>query len=117
MQSPTDEDRYISELAASEGIQLDKDAIESNSAKRGLVKLCLCSMWCKLTKRNDRTHTKMTSVQQELYRFLATQGMELATLMFASDDVVWVSRRFTADEKVPNLRQTKEVIVLTSPQC
>ena len=34
VQSPADEDRYISEFAASEGIQLDKDDNGSNPAKR-----------------------------------------------------------------------------------
>ena len=66
VRSPADEDRYISEFAASEGIQLDKGAIGANPAKRGLAKLCLNSMWGKLTERNDRTRTKMISDPQEL---------------------------------------------------
>ena len=45
VQSPADEDRYISEFAASEGIQLVKDAIGAKPAKRGLAKLCVNSMW------------------------------------------------------------------------
>ena len=64
VQSPADEDRYISEFAASEGIQLDKDAIGSNSAKRGLAKLCLISMCCKVTERHDKTRTKRISDPQ-----------------------------------------------------
>ena len=99
VQGPADEDRYISQFAASEGIQLDKDAVGSNPAKRGLAKLCLNSMWGKLTVRNDRTRTKMISESQELYRFLATPGNEVAALMFASDDVVWASWRYIAEEK------------------
>ena len=49
---PADEDRYFTEFADSEGIQLDKDALGSNPAKRGLAKLCLNSIWGKLTERN-----------------------------------------------------------------
>ena len=52
----------------------------------------------------------MISDPQELYRFLATPGIEVAALMFASDDVVWASRRYIAEENVPNARHTKEVI-------
>ena len=37
--SPADEDRYISDFAARDSIQLDKDTIGSNPAKRGLAKL------------------------------------------------------------------------------
>ena len=39
--SPADEDRYISDFADSEGIQLDKEAIASNPGKRDVTKLCL----------------------------------------------------------------------------
>ena len=45
----------------------------------------------KLTKQNDRTRTKMISELQELYRFLATPGNEVAIHAFVSDDVVWAS--------------------------
>jgi hypothetical protein len=50
VQCPADEDRYISEFQASEGILLDRDSIGPNPAKRGLAKLCLNSMWGKLTE-------------------------------------------------------------------
>ena len=110
VQSPADEDHYISYLFASEDIKMDKDTIESNPAKRGLAKLRLNSMWGKLTERNDRTHTKMISEPQELYRFLAMSGMDFATHAFARDDVVWASWRYIPEEKVPNLRHTNDVI-------
>ena len=63
-------------------------------------------MWGKLTKLNDRTRTKMISDPQELYRFLATPGIEIEVLMFVSVDVVWASWRYIAEEKVRNLRHT-----------
>ena len=44
VQCPEDDDRYISDFAVSEGIQLDKDAIRPNPAKRDLAILCLNSM-------------------------------------------------------------------------
>ena len=66
VQSPADEDRYNGEFAASEGIQLDKDAIGSNPAKQGLAKLCLNSIWGKLTERNYRNGTKKISDPHEL---------------------------------------------------
>ena len=56
IRSPADEDRYISEFAASEGIQLVKCAIGTNPANRGLAKLCLNSMWDKLTERKENPH-------------------------------------------------------------
>jgi hypothetical protein len=53
----------------------------------------------------------MISDPQELYRFLATPGIEVKCLMFASDEVVWVSWRFTDEEKIPNLKYTNEVLL------
>ena len=91
IRTPEDEDRYISNFHAIEGIRLDKEAIRTNAAKHGLAKLCLNSTWGKLTERNNRTKSKMISDPHDLYRFLATPGNEVANLMFASDDVVWAS--------------------------
>ena len=110
VQCPADEVRYISEFADSESIQLDKDAIESNPAHRGQAKLCLNSMWDKLTERNDRTRKKIISEPQELYRLLANPVIEIATIMFASYDVEWASWQYNAEKKVPNLRHTNAVI-------
>ena len=66
-------------------------------------------MWGKLTERNNRTQTRLISDPKELYRFLATPGIEVTNLMFAKDDV-WISWKLTAEERVPNLRHTIEVI-------
>ena len=49
------------------------------------------SVWVKLTEQNDRTRTKMISDAQEVYRFLATPVIAVATIMFAIDDIVWAS--------------------------
>ena len=110
VRTPADQGRYVDNFYASEGIRLDKDAIKSNEAKRGLSKLCLNSMWGKLTERNNRTKSKTISDPHELYKFLATPGIEVANLMFDSDKVVWVSWRCVEEEKIPNLRHTNEVI-------
>ena len=37
-------------------------------------------------------------------------GIEVTNLAFASDDVVWISWKHSAEEHVPNLRHTNEVI-------
>jgi len=93
-----------------EGIRLDNDSIGYNAAKRGLTKLCLKSMWGKLTERSNRTKTLLISQPAELYRFLVTPGVEVQNVLFASDDVVWISWQYSADERVPSLRHTNEVI-------
>jgi len=53
----------------------------------------------------------MISHPQELFRFLATPGIEVVNLMFASDAVVWASCHFITEKKIPSLLHTNEVIV------
>ena len=45
VRTPEDEDRYVSNFQASEGIRLEKEAIRPNAAKRCLAKLCQHSIW------------------------------------------------------------------------
>jgi len=59
VRTPADKELYIASFWKCEGIRLDREAIKPNAAKRGLAKLCLNSMWGKLTERNDRTRTKI----------------------------------------------------------
>ena len=47
---------------------------------------------------------------KDLYSFLATPGIEVTNLAFASDDVVWISWKHAAEEHVQNFRHTTEVI-------
>ena len=54
-----DEDSYINAFMAREGIRLGRKNIRPNAAKRALAKLCLNSMWGKLTESNYRTMTEL----------------------------------------------------------
>jgi hypothetical protein len=90
-------------------VQLDRDAIRPNAAKRGIAKLCFNSIWGKLIERHNRPKTKIISEPQELYRLLATPGIEVGTLLFCSDDV-WASCTFTEEEKATSLRHTNDVL-------
>ena len=107
---PEDEIRYVETFNPREGVMMDRDAIRPNAAKRGLVKPCLNSLWGKLAEMQNRTQTKPLSDSQELYRFQYTRGVEVVKLMFASDSVVWVLWRYTAEKQAPSLRHTNEVV-------
>ena len=67
-------------------------------------------MWGKLTERNDRRRTKIITDPHELYRFIATTAVEVTNLAMANDDVVWLSLKVSAQEYVPSLTHTNEVI-------
>ena len=84
--------------------------MKPKAAKRGLAKLCLNSMWGKLTETKDRTRTKIIAEPHEMNRFLATPGLEVTYLAFVSDDVVWLSWKVNAKENVHYLPHTNEVI-------
>lgn len=60
----------------------------------------LNSFWGKLTESNSRAKTKMKADPQELFRFLATPGIEVTNVLFAGDEVVWV--RWKRIEPVPS---------------
>lgn len=111
MQSPKDEDKYVEQFRESERIELDKSAIQNNAVKDGLAKLCLNSFCGKMTESNKRPKWKMVADPQELFRFLATLGIEVANLMFAGDKVVWVTWNYAVQEdNKPVLHHTNEVI-------
>jgi len=82
---PDVEERYVETFRNNEGRILDKESIKSNNAKPGLAKFFLNSMWGKFTERKDRTQIKVISIPKEAYRFLATPGIDVTNLTFASE--------------------------------
>jgi len=67
VRKPTEEELYVETYWKKEGIILDKVSIKSKAAKRGLAKLCLNSMWGKLTEKTDRTQIRVIIEPKELY--------------------------------------------------
>ena len=63
-----------------------------------------------MAERLYGTHTKLISVPQETYRFLANPGFEVMKLLFASDSVIWASLSYTVEKQAPILRHTNEVV-------
>ena len=90
---------------------MDKDSIKTNAAKRRIAKLCLNSIWRKLTENPKKTQTILIFDPQESYRFLATTSIEFSNLLFAGNVLVWISWRHIEETRAPNLRHTNEVIV------
>ena len=67
-------------------------------------------MRSKLTERNDRLVTKIIKDPKDLYGFLSTTCIEVTNLVFSSDDVIWIAWKYGAEEQVPSLCRTNEVI-------
>jgi len=107
--SPEDDERYVESFWQIEGIRLETEAIRYNAAKRGLAKLSQLHV-AEIDGAVQSEMTKIITEPKELYGFLATPGVEVMNLVFASYDVVWISWKYRAEEDVPRLRHTNEVI-------
>ena len=57
-----------------------------------------------------RTQTQFISDPQDLYRFLATPGIKVATLLFAGDSLCWIAWRHADETHALMLRHTNDVI-------
>ena len=62
-----------------------------------------------MTEKNHRSKTELISDSQELYRFLATPGMDVVNLLYASHRVVLGAWNYADEERIPNLRHTNDV--------
>jgi hypothetical protein len=110
VRGPEDEERYVKSFWQSEGIRLDRGSIVANAGRRALAKICLNLIWGKLTDLSDRTQTVVIADPKGLYAFLTNPGIELRNMAFASDDVVWLSWKYSGEERVQRLRHSNDVI-------
>jgi hypothetical protein len=94
----------VRNFSVNENIELDKDAIRSNSAKHALESICLNTMWVKLTEFNTCVKSRINSYRHELFGFLDTPGIEFMNFVFASYHMVWEPWPFAAEENIPNIR-------------
>jgi len=58
----------------------------------------------------DETQTGVISESKELYGFLSTPGIDVLHFVVANEYVVWISWKYRAEEDVPSLRYTNDVI-------
>lgn len=79
-------------------------------AKEGLTKLYLNSFWDKLTESNNSSKKKTIADPQKQFPFLATPCFEVANLLLARDEVVWVKWKNVEEENMPFLRHTNKVV-------
>jgi hypothetical protein len=110
VRTPADEDRYIESFWQSEGGRLDTNNVRYNAGKRRLTKLCLNSMWGKLGERAFRSQITLIFDPQELYRFLATPGVEVSSLLFVKEQAVWISWLHSDERHAPTLKHANDVI-------
>lgn len=64
----------------------------------------------KTDRDTESKKAKMISDPFEIYRSLATTWTEVVNLLFNIDSFVWVSRKYTEEQQVPNLRHKNDVV-------
>jgi hypothetical protein len=110
VRTTADEDRYIESFWQSEGVRLDTHNVRNNAGKQGWAKLCLNSMWGRLGERALRSQRTLRFDPQELYRFLATPGVEVSSLLFVKDQAAWISWLHSDERHAPSLKHANDVI-------
>ena len=63
-------DQYIHEYHEKEGVQLDKENIVVNSARRSLAKLAMNSLWGKMGERTNLMNTMLITDPEEFSHYL-----------------------------------------------
>ena len=92
----TDEDKenYIRGYFEKEGVQLNKDDIEVNPAKRFVFKLFLNSMWGRLGMNSDRTNYKIITNPQEWFEMISDDQYIITSTDFSHDKCLQVSYKY-----------------------
>jgi hypothetical protein len=58
----------------------------------------------------------MIADPQDLFRLLKTPGIEVTNLLFAGDEVVWVSWKYVEEENMPLLvKRTRRSVLMSQP--
>ncbi|XP_055336280.1 uncharacterized protein LOC129586839 [Paramacrobiotus metropolitanus] len=81
-------DQYLRDFHEHEGIELDRDKMESNPGMRALAKLCLNSFWGRLGMQDNKPNTKYISSPEEFYRMLLSGEYHIQSWDMFSDDVL-----------------------------
>ena len=99
MQGPEEEEEIcIQYFRDSEGNMLDNADIQKNVAKCGPAKVCLNSIWGKLTESNNRPKYRIITERQELPIPRHT-SIDVTTMLFAGDEMVCVTWKYAEEEE------------------
>ena len=72
-----DKTRYVRGVEETEGIKLDEDSISYNAGLRSVAKLCLNSLWGKLSQRENMTETEVIRKPERLTELLTSSEVDV----------------------------------------
>ena len=88
--SEEDKDEYISEFEEAEGIELDKDNIQTNECLRSVAKLLLNSHWGRYALNSNKTKHKLCKNSHEFYELLLNNENLIQSIDCSRDNVIQV---------------------------
>ena len=92
------QDQYISDYHAREGILLDRNNIERNEGRRLIAKLMLNSFWGKLSQRCNMTKTEWVTSYERLAEILHDDRLKITGHVITAIDTCVVNFEFAKEE-------------------
>ena len=87
-QTDEDKERHIQACKDTEGIDLDRDAIQYNTGAQTVWKQILNTLWGKMGQRPNRPKTKVVSDPKEYFDLLSSAGVEMMNANIIIDEVL-----------------------------
>ncbi|KAG8147241.1 putative DNA polymerase protein, partial [Naja naja] len=83
-----DKERYVRDYKKNEGVQLRREHIEYNPAKRQIAKLFLNSLWGKFGQSTNHLTTTVVTEPEELFMYLFVPYYEVSSCEFVDEAAV-----------------------------
>ncbi|KAG8147234.1 putative DNA polymerase protein [Naja naja] len=81
-----DKEHYVRDYKKNEGVQLRREHIEYNPAKRQIAKLFLNSLWGKFGQSTNHLTTTVVTEPEELFMYLFVPYYEVSSCEFVDDE-------------------------------
>lgn len=85
------QEQYIADFEHSEGVKLDRDAIEKNPGLRQVAKLCVNSFWGKSGQRENQSQTAIVSMRAKLMELLTSAEYEITGILPVNHEILYVN--------------------------
>ena len=93
--------KYIEDYKINQGIQLEKDNIKANPAKRQIAKLLLNSLWGKMAQQTNQLTSKLVKKPEELFHFLFSNLYNISNFHFVNETTAFIQYRYNGELILP----------------
>lgn len=92
------QEKYITDYFENEGIQLEKDLIEKNEAKRFIAKLIVNCFWGKLAQTPNLPQTEVIRNYDQYWKIINDGAKEITGVVNMTEDIDIVSWHYVKDD-------------------